>query len=450
MAQDERPLTDDPEALLELFRSAEKPRERHAIGTEWERPGVMASDFSPVHYGGDHGVAVLLERLAREHGWTEVRETESGPLLALERNRASITLEPAAQLELSGAPLRTIHETAAEFQEHLSEVDAISKDLGIHWLGLGFHPFAAREELTWVPKLRYGVMREYLPTRSPTGLDMMLRTCTVQANLDYTSEADAMTKLVASLRIQPVVTAMFANSPWVEAQATGERSHRATVWTQMDPDRSGLLPFLWDGEPSYRRYVEWALDVPMFIVKREGRMIPATHLTFRRFLREGLAGERATYGDWETHVNTLFPEVRLKRTLEMRGVDSQDRVLVLALPALFKGLLYDEAALEATVALANRIPLEAVQAARPEIARAALRATIGGRQVADFAGELIDIARAGLSRIADRDADGHDETKYLEPLARLVANDDSPADVRLRTVEGSSNLRRAVVHASLA
>lgn len=410
----------------------------------------MAEDFSPAHYAGPRGVAVLLERLADRYGWEPVAEVEGGPLLALERDRASITLEPAAQLELSGAPLRTIHETASEFETHLAEVDAISAELGIRWLGLGFHPFASRDELTWVPKLRYGVMRDYLPTRSPTGLDMMLRTCTVQANLDYQSEEDAMKKLVASMRLQPVVTAMFANSPWVEAKATGERSHRANVWVQMDPDRSGLLPFLWDGSPSYQRYVDWALDVPMFIVKRGDSMKRATHLTFRRYLHEGLDGIRATYGDWETHINTLFPEVRLKRTLEMRGVDAQDRVLVLALPALFKGLLYDGAALDAAASLASRLPLDAVQAARPDIAQRALRADLAGRSVAAWAGDLLDIARAGLERIADLDASGEDETKYLEPLAKLVERGDSPADVRLRAVEGAPDLRRAVVDASLA
>ncbi len=338
----------------------------------------------------------------------------------------------------------------AELKEHLDEVDAISRELGLLWLGLGFHPFATHDELGWVPKLRYGVMRDYLPTRTPTGLDMMRRTCTVQSNLDYSSEEDAMKKLVTSTALQPIITAMFANSPWVEGRATGERSHRATVWIHMDPDRSGILPFLFEASPSYARYVEWALDVPMFIVKRGARMIRATHLTFRRFLREGLEGERATYGDWETHVNTLFPEVRLKRTLELRGVDGQDRTLVPALPALSKGLLYDPRALDAASALASRLPLDALQAARPDIARRALRAELAGRPVAEWAAELIEIARAGLARIADLDASGQDETRYLEPLARLVEVGDSPADARLRAVEGATDLRRAIVEASLA
>lgn len=450
MAYDDRLLDHDPDALLEPFRQAEKPRERHAIGTEWERPGVYADTYAPVEYEGPRGVATLLDQLHVRYGWEPESEVEGGPVLALKRDRASITLEPAAQLELSGAPLRTIHETADEFRTHLAEVDAISKELGIRWLGLGFHPFASHAELCWVPKLRYGVMRDYLPTRSPTGLDMMRRTCTVQANMDFTSESDAMKKLVASTRLQPIVTAMFANSPWVEARATGERSHRAYVWVHMDPDRSGLLPFLWDDAPTYQRYVEWALDVPMFIVKRKGRTLRATHLTFRRYLREGLEGERATHADWETHINTLFPEVRLKRTLEMRGVDSQDRELVIALPALFKGLLYDERALDAASALASRIAYDELERSRPQIANVALRAKLHGRELASWAGELLDIAKGGLERIADRDASGDDETKYLAPLEALVSAGDSPADRRLRAVEGASDLKRAVVEASLA
>lgn len=450
MAFDDPLLDHDPDSLLVPFKQAEKPRERHAVGTEWERPGVYADTFAPVEYAGERGVAVLLDRLVAEYGWKPESEVEGGPILALRRDDASITLEPAAQLELSGAPLRTIHETEQEFTRHLAEVDTISRDLGIHWLGLGFHPFATHAELPSVPKLRYGVMRDYLPTRSPTGLDMMRRTCTVQANMDFIDEADAMTKLVTSTRLQPIVTAMFANSPWVEARPTGERSHRAYVWVHMDPDRSGLLPFLWDDAPTYQRYIDWALDVPMFIVKRKAKTLPATHLTFRRFLLDGLDGERATAGDWETHINTLFPEVRLKRTLEMRGVDSLDRRLVISMPALFKGLLYDPRALEAASALASRIGYAELEAVRPDIANNALRAKLQGRPLAAWAGDILDIARAGLERIGDKNAAGESETKFLAPLAALVEAGDCPADVLLRAVEGQEDFRAAVVRASLA
>lgn len=443
-------LASDPDALLEPFKASEKPAERHAIGTEWERPGVYADSLEPVTYDGERGVAKLLAALESRYGWTAESETPGGPVLALRRDRASITLEPAAQLELSGAPLRTIHETADELRVHLHEVDTISAELGIRWLGLGFHPFATHDELPWVPKARYRVMRDYLPTRSPTGLDMMRRTSTVQANLDYVDESDAMKKLVTSLRLQPIVTAMFANSPWVEGRATGEQSHRAYVWVHMDPDRSGLLPFLWDESPSYARYVAWALDVPMFIVKRKDRILPATHLTFRRYLAEGLDGERATLADWDTHINTLFPEVRLKRTLEMRGVDGQDRTLVPAVPALFKGLLYDPATLDRAASFASRLALDDVSRARPQIAELGIRARIGGRAVAELAGELLDLARDGLVRIGARDAEGRDESIHLRPLEELVAAGDTPASRRLRLVGEAKDLRRAVVERCLA
>lgn len=423
--------------LLAPLHAGEKPRDRFAIGTEAEKPGVRA-DGTPIPYEGDRGVRTVLERLAERYGWRREAEYEGGPLLALERGRASVTLEPAGQLELSGAPLRTIHETATELASHLDEVASVSADLDIAWLGIGFHPFATHADLPWVPKLRYGVMREYLPTRSPTGLDMMRRTSTVQANLDYASEADAMQKLTTLLRLGPVITAMFANSPFVEGRATGERSHRAHVWVHMDPDRSGLLPFAWRETPSYRAYVEWALDVPMFLVKRGDRIVPNTTQTFRTFMREGKDGLVATRADWETHLNTLFPEVRLKGILEIRGADAQSEPMCVALPALAKGLLYDTEALTRAAALASTISLEDAQRALPDIAARGLGADLGARPVVDIAKQMIEIAHGGLSRIADLDASGADETRYLAPLRALAEEGSSPADVLLRRVrEGS-------------
>lgn len=446
MANDDKsPLTGDLDELTALFRRAEKPADRFAVGTEWERAGLLADTLEPIRYEGPRGVRAVLERLQARHGYAPLTESAGGPLLGLERGRENITLEPAAQIELSGAPLRTAHETAAEVARHLAEVDEVSAELGIVWLGLGFHPFATHDDLPWVPKSRYGVMRTYLPTRSPTGLDMMRRTQTVQANLDYPDESTAMAMLVASIKLQPVITAMFANSPWVEGRATGERSRRASVWVQMDPDRSGLLPAAFHEAPSYRTYVEWALDVPMFIVKRTDRVREATHLTFRQFLRDGLDGERATASDWETHVNTLFPEVRLKRTLEMRGLDAQDRTLIPAVPALFKGLLYDETSRAKAVALAESLPLDAVIAARPDIAQDALRATIGGRSVASLAGDVLDLARAGLERLGDPT-----EAQYLEPLAALVQAGRCPADARLEAAAAAGGDRAAIVSVSRA
>ena len=429
--------------LLAPFHAAEKPRSAFAIGTEAEKPGVR-SDGRPIPYEGEGGVRVVLERLVERFGWTPESEYEGGPLLALKRGRASVTLEPAAQLELSGAPLRTIHETADEMRTHLDEVASVSSDLDIAWLGIGFHPFATHEDLPWVPKLRYGVMREYLPTRSTTGLDMMRRTNTVQANLDYASEADAMRKLVVMLRLGPVLTAMFANSPFVEGRATGERSHRAHVWVHMDPDRSGLLPFAWRDAPTYRDYVEWALDVPMFLIKRGERIVPNTAQTFRTFMRDGKDGLRATSTDWETHINTLFPEVRLKRIIEIRGADAQSEAMCVALPALAKGLLYDDVALARAETLASTITLEDATRALPEIARHGLAAKIGKRDISELAHEVVTIAHDGLARIADLDASGEDETKHLTALRTLVERGQCPSDALLAKVKGSDFVREVI------
>ncbi|MFO0695597.1 MAG: glutamate-cysteine ligase family protein [Polyangiales bacterium] len=442
-------LRGDLDELLLPMHEAEKPRSAFAVGTEHEKPALLADTLAPAPYDGPRGIRRVLEELAARHGWIAESEYEGGPLLALKRGRASVTLEPAAQLELSGAPLRTIHEMADEMRTHLAELAPIASELGLVFLGIGFHPFATHAELPWVPKLRYGVMREYLPTRSPTGLDMMRRTSTVQANLDFENEHDAMEKLVVALRLQPIVTAMFANSPFVEGRPTGERSHRAHVWVHMDPDRSGLLPFAWSKEtPTYRDYVEWALDVPMFLVKRGQSILPNTQQTFRTFLREGRDGVRATRGDWETHLNTLFPEARLKRTLEMRGADAQGAALWPALPALFKGLLYDDEARRGAAALASRLSYASVHAAREDIARRALRAELQGRSVGEWASDVLSLAESGLRRIGDLDASGRDESIHLAPLRALVDAGDSPADALLRHLEGAADVPRALVEAT--
>ncbi len=428
------PLT-SLDQLLEPFHGAEKPRSRWKIGTEAEKCGVY-TDGSPVPYLGDRGVAAVLADLVKRHGWFEEREHQEGDVIALRRGDASVTLEPGAQLELSGAPLTTIHETCSEFRAHLRELEDISEKLGIVWLGLGFHPFARTEDLAFVPKLRYGVMRNYLPTRGKNGLDMMLRTCTVQANLDYANEEDAIRKLRVSLRLQPIVTAMFANSPFVEGRATGERSHRARVWLDVDNDRSGLLDFAWDESPmSYRRYIEWVLDVPMFLVKRDGKLVHNTGQTFRRYLAEGWEGVRATQEDWVTHVNSMFPEVRLKRTLEMRGADSLPTDLVCALPALWKGLMYEDHALAAAESLASKVRLEDAKGARADIADHALRAKLGGREVGEWASDVLRIAQGGLERLSHLNKSGEDERIHLARLESMVAKGQSPADALLEKID---------------
>lgn len=440
-----RPIEGMDDLLVPFFAS-EKPRGAWQVGTEAEKFGVFA-DGRTLPFEGEPSVATILGRLVERHGWQPEGEYVGGTVIALRRGRASITLEPAGQLELSGAPLDTIHETRVELLGHLAEVRAVSADLGIHWLGLGFHPFASHAELPWVPKLRYGVMREYLPTKGRFALDMMRRTCTVQANLDYANADDAFRKLRVALRTQPIVSAMFANSPWVERRATGERSRRVHVWSSVDPDRQGLLPQLWEGPPSYERYVEWALDVPMFLVKRGSTLHRNTGQTFRDYWKHGFEGLRATVGDWDTHLNTLFPEARLKRTLEVRGADSQGAALLVALPALWKGLLYDEGALAAAEALASRIDYESLEAARPAIGDHGLAATLAGRPVAAWAAELLEISSDGLGRLGNLDCEGQDERVHLAALEALVAKGESPACEALRRAPGETPSPAAVIDA---
>ena len=434
MAAESKPLV-SLDQLLEPFHQSEKPRARWKIGTEAEKCGIY-QDGSPVPFLGERGVRAVLEHLAAEHGWFEDPEIEGGELIALRRGDASITLEPGAQLELSGAPLATIHETCGEFRGHMQELAHISEKFGITWLGLGFHPLARREDLRYVPKLRYGVMQTYLPTRGNHGLDMMLRTCTVQANLDYANEADAIRKLRISLRIQPIVTAMFANSPFVEGKDSGDKSFRARVWLDVDPDRSGLLDFAWgDDAMGYQRYIEWALDCPMFLVKRDGKIIHNTGQTFRNYMKDGFEGVTATDEDWVTHINSMFPEVRLKRTLEMRGADAQATDMLCALPALFKGLLYDDKAMAKAEALASKIQLDDAKAARSDIAAKALHAKLGGREVAEWASELVAIAGEGLDHLANLNKSGETERVHLARLEKLIAKGQSPADALLERMD---------------
>lgn len=443
------PIT-GPDDLVAMFHASEKPRPVWQIGTEAEKCGVRA-DGSALPFEKTEGptaVRTVLERLAERHGWSKESEYEGGPCIALKRGRASITLEPGAQLEISGSPLDTLHETSLELLGHAAELRAVSDDLGIAWLGLGFHPFATREELPWVPKLRYAVMREYLPTRGKYAIDMMLRTCTVQANLDYANVDDAFQKLRIGLRLQPIVAAAFASSPWVEGRATGERSRRLHVWSSVDPDRQGLLPQLWEGPASYERYVEWALDAPMFLIKRGGTLHKNTGQTFRSFLKDGFEGLVATHADWETHVNSLFPEARLKRTLEMRGADGQKAGMLTALPAIWKGLLYEEEARRKAESLASRVTYDALEAARPDIANHGLRAKLQGRSVQEWVGEVLELAESGLQRLGVLDAQGRDERIHLAPLRALVEKGLTPADELLAAVPNETPDPKALIEAS--
>jgi glutamate--cysteine ligase len=425
LGEEHRPIRDLDE-LSEIFRKVEKPRERFLIGAEAEKFAVASQSGAALDY--EHGVTRIFGALTGL-GWAPERESHAGPVIALRRGAASITLEPGAQLELSGTALDDLHAVARELETHLVELEPISRELGLVWLSVGFHPLASQAELPWVPKTRYGIMREYLPTRGRAAHDMMRRTATVQANFDFSSEEDALRKLVVALRLSPLIHALTAHAPFVERRVSPLKSLRGDVWLHMDPARSGLIPPLWKKErPSYRDYVEWALDAGMFLFKRGERVYKNTGQTFRAFLAEGFEGERATLEDWRLHLNTLFPEARLKNTLEVRACDAQSRELSLAVPALFTGLLYDERALAEAESMARSFDLEVLEAARPALVRDALAARIGSERVAPLAERLVDIALGGLERRARRDEHGRDERRYLEPLAALTAQAKCPAD----------------------
>jgi glutamate--cysteine ligase len=433
--------------LLAPFHEAMKPREKWRVGAEAEKFGIYTTAQAALPYEGDKGVVGVLSALERRFGWKPITERDGGPLIALERDRASVTLEPGGQLELSGAPLEDIHAIFAETRTHLAELRDICDPLGIAWLGVGFHPFARQEDLPWVPKLRYSIMKEYLPQRGARALDMMRRTATVQANFDYESEEDAMRKLRVGLRLSPIVTAMFANSPFYEGRATGHRSERAKVWLAVDPDRQGLLPNLWNPKSGIRDYVEWALEAPMFLFKRNGKVVNNTGQAFRAFMADGFQGHRPDLHDWDMHLNTLFPEVRLKRTLEMRGGDSLPERLAPAIPALWTGILYDTKALAEAESFSESFTFDEMQALRPELAELGLGATFRGKPLAESAARVIAIAKGGLSRRKRLSKEGRDESVYLLALSTLVDHAKCPADDLMRDLPTDpQTLRAEIVH----
>jgi glutamate--cysteine ligase len=419
--------------LVAFLRAGEKPPERWRVGTEHEKIGLHKSDRSPVEYGGERGIGVLLERIADRAGWERI--LEDGNIIALQRDGASITLEPGGQLELSGAPLRTIFETFAEFHAHLELVRGVSESLDIVWLGLGIHPIHSVDELPRMPKERYRIMRRYLPTRGSRGPIMMFSTATVQANFDYASEEDMVDKVRMALVVSPIVSAIFANSSLSEGKANGFVSRRMHAWTDTDPDRCGMLPIAFEPDFGYRRYVEWALDVPMFFILREGRFEPATDMTFRQFLENGRGGEHATLADFDRHLTTLFPEVRVKQFIEVRCADAVPSGLTCSLPALWKGILYDETARSAAANLVEASQAER-EAAAEAVSRQGLAASYAGRPVLGLARELVELARDGLERIGHAHPSAPDESAFLDPIFAQLALEKSPGQVVLECWEG--------------
>jgi glutamate--cysteine ligase len=417
--------------LVEYIEAGCKPPERWRIGTEHEKFVFRRSDLRRVPYEGPDGIRALLEGLQR-FGWTPV--LENGNPIALAQGDCAISLEPGGQFELSGAPLDTLHQTCAEVHEHLRQVKQVADELKIGLIGLGFDPKSRREDVSWMPKGRYAIMRRYMPTRGGLGLDMMLRTCTVQVNLDFQSEADMVRKFRVGLALQPVAVALFANSPFVEGKPSGYLSYRSHVWTDTDPDRAGMLPFVFERGFGFERYVDYLLDVPMYFVYRDGRYIDVAGQSFRDFMaRElpGLPGEPPRLNDWSDHLTTAFPEVRLKRILEMRGADGGPWGRLCALPALWVGLLYDSTALDACCELVKDWTHEERERLRVEVPRRGLATPFRGRPLLAVAQEILEIASAGLRARAKRDPSGEDETVYLDALREIIADGRTPADALL-------------------
>lgn len=415
------PVIEDLNELPAFLARGEKPKSAWRLGTEHEKFVYCRKSLAPVPYEGDSGIRVILERLAEHTGWEIIAEGDRP--IGLKGEGASVSLEPGGQFELSGAPLKSVHQTCSEVHRHLDAVKAVSDPLGIGFLGMGFTPLWTRDEMPKMPKGRYGIMRAYMPKRGTQGLDMMHRTCTVQVNLDFSSEADMVRKFRASLALQPVATALFANSALVEGKDSGWASWRAQIWTDTDPDRTGLLDFVFDDGFGYEAYAHYMLGVPMYFARRGGAYVDVAGRSFRDFLTGDLPeipGERPTIDDWEDHLSTAFPEVRLKQFLEMRGADSGPWSRLCALPALWAGLLYDETALDAAWDLARGWSRETREAARIDAARHGMQAVIDGRTMQDIARDVLAIARAGLKARAMPGSQYADETHFLDPLDEIV------------------------------
>ena len=423
--------------LIAYLAGGEKPKHDWRIGTEHEKFGFDQQSLRPLPYEGAHGIHAMLEGLQR-FGWEPVRE--AGQLIALKRDGASITLEPAGQFELSGAMLENIHQTCAETSQHLREVKTVGDELGVGFLGMGFQPKWARDEMPWMPKGRYKIMREYMPKRGNLGLDMMTRTCTVQVNLDYSSEADMAKKFAVSLALQPIATALFADSPFTEGKPNGYLSYRSHIWTDTDPDRTGLLPFVFESGFGYEQYVDYLLDVPMYFVYRDGKYIDASGQSFRDFMAGKLPaypGHKPTLSDFSDHFTTAFPEVRLKRYLEMRGADGGPWNRLCALPAFWVGLLYDQTALDAAWDLVKHWRFDERQVLRDEAPRLGFRARAADRLAKDVAIDALAIAAEGLRRRARLNTSQADERVFLEPLIEFATAGITPAERKLALYHGA-------------
>ncbi|MEL7273951.1 MAG: glutamate--cysteine ligase [Pseudomonadota bacterium] len=434
MARDttnETPLTNRAQ-LLDALEGGCKPKDQWRIGTEHEKFGFYKDDFSPVPYEGDRGIRALLEGMQAKTGWEPIMDGGNIIGLAADGPGGAISLEPGGQFELSGAPLETIHETCRESNGHLRDVQEVADKLGMGFLGLGGSPKWTYEQTPKMPKSRYDIMRAYMPKVGTHGLDMMHRTCTIQVNLDFSSETDMRRKMNVSTKLQPVAAALFANSPFTDGKPNGLLSWRAEIWRDTDNQRAGLHRFMMKEDLTFERYVDWALDCPMYFILRDAAYVDCTHITFRQFMDGALKGVEANEGDWTNHIGTLFPDVRLKKFLEMRLADGGPWRRICALPAFWVGLLYDDVALDEAEALADELSYEDVVAMRDGVPTQGLKATAGKRTVHDLARDLLAIAHKGLTNRNRLNALGVSEAHFLAPLDEVVALGETQAERLLK------------------
>ncbi|MCR6646387.1 MAG: glutamate--cysteine ligase [Terricaulis sp.] len=422
------PLTGFADLVAHLEKGVKPDHTTWRIGTEHEKFAFYRDSLAPVPYEGERGIGALLEGLAQNYGWARVEE--GGKLIALSQAGASITLEPGGQFELSGAPLEHLHQTCAETGAHLSQLRDVAGKLGIAFLGLGVSPLWSLEDTPIMPKGRYKIMRDYMQKVGRLGRQMMFRSCTVQTNLDFGSEADMVKKFRVGLALQPIATALFANSPFMEGRLNGFLSYRGHIWTDTDPDRTGMLPWVFEPGMGFERYADYALDVPMYFVYRDGKYLDCSGQSFRAFMEgklPALPGELPTKKDWEDHLTTIFPEVRLKTYLEMRGADAGPWSRLCALPAFWAGIYYCDAALEAAWSLVKNWTAEDREALRRAVPALGLNAPIRGTSAREIAQAALAIARQGLKSRARADKAGQDETHFLSELDDIAASGVTPA-----------------------
>lgn len=424
--------------LVAYMASGCKPASSFTIGTEHEAFGFHEADVSPLAYEGAGGINALLQAILAREGGESILDHHH--LIGLQMGASSLSLEPGGQFELSGAPVANLHETQAELALHIARLHSVTPDLGIGLAPLGFHPIARRQDMHWMPKGRYQIMRSYMPKVGTRGLDMMLRTCTVQVNLDFASEADMVDKMRVASALQPLATALFANSPFYEGKPNGRLSNRAWAWLDTDNERAGIPAMIFKDGFGFEAYVDWLInDVPMYFVYRNGTYHDVAGASFKDFMAGRLAalpGARATLGDFADHITTAFPDVRLKKYIEMRGADSGTPAMMLAQSALWTGLFYDPAALASAAALIKDIPYEQIIALRAAVPTTGLNTEFGAGTLRDLAKEVVEIAAAGLRARACKNADGADERIYLAPLQEIAAGRPTQAEHWLERYHG--------------